>query len=165
MTYLLALSITTGLLCGAWMEISNFFGLIAWAGFAGCTTFFAAGGGKSGVKDALATNLSGVFWAVVTMGLTNLIGLPHAGTFSTIIITAIMCLQSKCKWLKFIPGAFVGSFSTFAAGGNWQGVAISLICGACLGYACEVSGKWLFKVTNSAKTEKLEKAAKSCVLE
>lgn len=162
MTYLLALSLTTGLLCGAWMEISSLFGLIAWAGFAGCTTFFAAGGGKSGVQDALATNLSGVFWAVVTMSLTNLLGIPHAGTFSTIVITAVMCLQSKCKWFKFIPGAFVGSFSTFAAGGNWQGVAIALVCGSFLGYACETSGKWLFKVTNPAQEKQMDQ---SCVLE
>ncbi len=162
MTYLVALSLTTGLLCGAWMELSTFFNLIAWAGFAGCTTFFAAGGGKQGVKDALATNLSGVFWAMVMIMLTQTFAIPHAGTISTIVITSVMCLQSKCKWLKFIPGTFVGSFSTFAAGGNWQGVALALVCGAFLGYACEASGKWLHKVSNPVKAMELDK---SCVID
>lgn len=162
MTYLVALSLTTGLLCGVWMELSSFFGLIAWAGFAGCTTYFAAGGGKQGFKDALATNLSGVFWAMVMISFTTAFAIPHAGTISTVVITAVMCLQSKCSWLKFIPGTFVGSFSTFASGGNWQGVAVALVCGALLGYACEVSGKWLFKVSNPKPTVEM---GKSCVID
>lgn len=153
MSYLIALSITTGILCGLWMEVSSVFGLIAWAGFAGCTTFFAAGGTKDGIKKGLITNLSGVFWAIMIMQINQLLPVPHIGAISTALITFIMCAQAKFSWFKFIPGTFVGSFSTFAAGGNWQGVAIALICGSLLGYACESSGIWLYKVAG-AKDEK-----------
>jgi hypothetical protein len=73
-----------------------------------------------------------------------------------------MCLQSKCALFKFIPGTFVGSFSTFAAGGDFKAVAVALVCGAFLGYACEVSGDWLYKMTNPTKQEMLEK---TCVVE
>jgi len=148
MEYLLALSITTGLLCGVWMEISSMFHLLAWAGFAGCTTFFAAGGKISGFKTAIFTNLSGVFWAVIIIQMTNYLGIPHATAISTALITFIMCMQSKCSLFAFIPGTFVGSFSTFAANGDWVAVVIALLCGAVLGLACETSGTWLHKITN-----------------
>lgn len=39
MSSLFSLSLTTAILCGAWMIGADAAGLIAWAGFAGCTTF------------------------------------------------------------------------------------------------------------------------------
>lgn len=140
MSYLMALSITTGILCGLWMEISAAFGLMAWAGFAGCTSFFAAGGKKEGFKGSLVANLSGVFWAVVIIQINQHLQIPHISAISTALITFAMCIQAKCKWLHFIPGTFIGSFSTFAAGGDWKAVGIALICGACLGFLCEWTG-------------------------
>ena len=38
-----ALSITTAILCGIWAYVAGIAGLISWAGFAGCTTYFASG--------------------------------------------------------------------------------------------------------------------------
>jgi len=152
MGYLIALSLTTAVLCGLWIEISAFLGLLAWAGFAGCTSFFAAGGKAKGFKSAVITNLSGVLWAVVTIHLSNLIGFTHAASISTALITFIMCAQSKNKLFEFIPGTFIGSFTTFAAGGDWKAVIPALLCGAVLGYACESSGIWLNKITNKRTT-------------
>jgi len=156
MEYLLALSLTTGILCGVWMDVSSTLHLLAWAGFAGCTTFFAAGGKKDGFKTAIVTNFSGVFWAVITIQITNYLGIPHNIAISTGIITFVMCIQAKWSLFQFIPGTFVGSFSTFAAGGDWKAVIPALICGALLGWACEASGTWLHKVTNkqSSTTDK-----------
>lgn len=159
MEYLLALSLTTGVLCGFWMEVSSLFNLLAWAGFAGCTTFFAAGGKKAGFKSAILTNLSGVFWAVVIIQLTMHLEIPHATAIYTAVITFIMCIQSKFSLLKFIPGTFVGSFSTFAAGGDWKAVVPALICGAILGWACESSGTWLYKITNKQNNTSGKNAA------
>ncbi|WP_052291992.1 DUF1097 domain-containing protein [Natranaerobius thermophilus] len=59
MKQLTALSITTAILCGIWIEVSYFINLPAWAGFAGCTAFFAADGKFEGFKSALFTTLSG----------------------------------------------------------------------------------------------------------
>ena len=45
------LSIVTAILCGIWSYLSGIVGLIAWAGFAGCTTYFATGKhGLLGIK-------------------------------------------------------------------------------------------------------------------
>jgi uncharacterized membrane protein YesL len=85
-------------------------------GFAGCTAFFAAGGMKNGgLKTALITGLSGVFWGMVIIAVSSLFVFPQSGTILTALITFIMCIQSKCKYFAYIPGAFIGCFSTFAA--------------------------------------------------
>lgn len=41
MSSLCALSIVTAVLCGIWSYLAGIVGLIGWAGFAGCTTYFA----------------------------------------------------------------------------------------------------------------------------
>ena len=61
MSSLCALSIVTAALCGIWSYLAGIAGLIGWAGFAGCTTYFACGKhGMSGVKKTMITNLTGV---------------------------------------------------------------------------------------------------------
>lgn len=144
MKKLTALSLTTGLLCGIWMWISSLLGIPSWAGFAGCTAFFAAGGKVQGFKKALSTTLIGVFWAVMIIQLNSLITIPYTTSISTALITFIMCYQANLNLFSFIPGTFIGSFSTFAAQGNWQLIAPALILGILLGISCELSGDYLF---------------------
>ena len=55
-----------------------------------------------------------------------------------------MCIIGKSKWFDFIPGTFMGCFSTFAAGGNWMILVPSLLMGALLGISCDKSGDWFF---------------------
>lgn len=141
---LTALSLTTAILCGIWVEVSGAIGLLGWAGFAGCTAFFAAGGKVQGIKKALPTTLCGVFWAMVIIQMCNYLNIGHISAISTALITFVMCIQAKIGLFEFIPGTFIGSFSTFASGGNWQGVVIALVIGVFLGFACETSGTWLF---------------------
>ncbi|MCT4565528.1 MAG: DUF1097 domain-containing protein [Maledivibacter sp.] len=145
---LAALSLMTAILCGIWVELSSALGLLGWAGFAGCTAFFAAGGKIQGLKSSLPATLSGVFWAMVIIKMCNYMEFSHVAGISTALITFIMCIQAKIKLFEFIPGTFIGSFSTFASGGDWKGVVITLILGAILGYACESSGTWFYNVTN-----------------
>lgn len=145
MSSLFSLSLTTAILCGGWMIGADITGLISWAGFAGCTTFFAAGGKKTGLKSAICTNLSGVFWAMLSIKVYAILGFSQAGTIMTVVITFFLCMQSKISFLKFIPGAFVGSFSTFAANGDWTRLIPSLILGVILGFLCEWTGNFLYE--------------------
>lgn len=154
MDSLFALSLMTAIFCGIWSALSSSLGLIAWAGFAGCTSFFAAGGKSKGFKKTILTNLSGVFWAMISIKICQYIEIEHIGAITTAVITFIMCIQAKIKFLDFIPGTFIGSVSTFAAGGNWKAVALALILGAILGYICESTGIWLFEVLNKKDNTK-----------
>ncbi|WP_270942732.1 DUF1097 domain-containing protein [Romboutsia lituseburensis] len=154
MDSLFALSLMTAIFCGLWSALSSSLGLIAWAGFAGCTSFFAAGGKLKGFNRAIFTNLSGVFWAIISIKICEYIEIQHIGAITTAVITFIMCIQAKIKFLDFIPGTFIGSVSTFAANGNWKAVVPALILGAILGYICESSGLWLFKIFNKKDNDK-----------
>lgn len=133
------LSITTGSLCFLWAAIGPSLGLLVWAGFAGCTSFFAAGGKAEGFKKTVAANISGVILATISIYLTGLINIEFLGAVITGVATFIMCAQGRFKLLSFIPGAFVGSYSTFASDGQSLIVLISLLIGAVIGYCCEKS--------------------------
>lgn len=147
MSSLFYLSITTAALCGTWVYLANITGLLAWAGFAGCTAFFAAGGIKSGgLKTALITNLSGAFWGMVIIAVSSFIVFPQSGTIITAVITFILCMQSKNKYLAFIPGSFIGCFSTLAAKGNYRILIPSLMLGAFLGLLCEYTGTKMYEL-------------------
>lgn len=145
---LMAVSISVGIFSGLWAYLSSAFGLITWAGFLGCTTYFAAGGKKEGFKKAIITNIAGVFWAVITIICSNKLGFSGAGALMTGIASFIMCAQAKWSLLDFIPGTFVGSCTTFAAQGDWKQAIPALICGAILGYVSESVGIWLYDILN-----------------
>jgi len=141
MKKLFSLSLTTGILCGFWILIGNALNIPTWIGFAGCTAFFAAGGySNNGVQKALFSTLSGVLWAVVIFRLSNYFPSEYSGAILTAIVTFIMCIQGGLKFFAFIPGTFVGSFSTFAADGHWEQVIPGLILGIILGFLCDYSG-------------------------
>ncbi|AAO36308.1 DUF1097 domain-containing protein [Clostridium tetani] len=145
MSSLIALSITTAILCAIWTYLSGVIGILGWIGFAGCTSFFAAGGKKEGFKASIVANISGVFWAMITIKLSSILNFNSGAAIATGLITFVMCAQAKNKYLAFIPGTFLGSFSTFAASGDWKAVLSGLICGAFLGYACEWTGNKLYE--------------------
>ena len=71
MSTLIAIAITTGILSGLWGWVAVSLGLLSWAGFLGCTTYFASPtDGIKGISLSIATNLSGVFWAMVIIKLS-----------------------------------------------------------------------------------------------
>lgn len=141
MPLIVIIGICTGVLSGVWVWSSMTWNLITFAGFLGWSTFFAAGGGEKGLKDALTTNLSGVVWgylmvqgsAWISPALGEMVGLPLAvavGAFA-------MCYQSRWQWFRFIPGAFIGSSTFFATNFNVPGSVFALVLGILFGYASE----------------------------
>lgn len=147
MSSLFALSLSTAILCGLWSFLASIIGLIGWAGFAGCTTYFASGHhGIKGLKKTIIPNLTGVACGMTIIILSQYVpSLGDSGIWCA-IITFVMCYIAKYEWFDFCPGTFVGCFSTFAANGQWQLLVISLLLGALLGLACDYFGKWIHQI-------------------
>ncbi|EPY2273353.1 DUF1097 domain-containing protein [Clostridium sporogenes] len=146
MSLLMCISISVGILSGLWEFLSSNFGLITWVGFIGCTSYYAVGGKLQGLKKSVATNMTGVLWAMLIIITSSYLGFSLAGAIMTGIFSFVMCAQARFELLSFIPGTFCGSCSTFGVNGNWQGVIIALLCGAILGYSSEMAGIWLHKL-------------------
>ncbi|NMB10030.1 MAG: DUF1097 domain-containing protein [Tissierellia bacterium] len=156
MTELLALSIVTGILCGIWSQLAPMLGLITWAGFAGCTTYFASGKhGKDGFLSTIRQNLFGVLCGMTIIFLSNKLPISLAPLIYSGFITFIMCIAKKIKGLEFIPGTFVGCFSTFASNGDWKVLVPTLLIGASLGVACDLGGKLFYKLATKNKIENI----------
>ena len=133
----------TALLCTIWMVIANTTGLLGWAGFAGCTAYFA--GPKKGVSALPLTFVcvgSGVAYALISVHLGNQIDFAQIGLVFTFVTTFLMCAGGKIGIISFVPGAFMGSFSTFAAGGDFM-IVPSIAAGIILGLCCDTLGKKL----------------------
>ncbi|WP_072930514.1 DUF1097 domain-containing protein [Nissabacter archeti] len=153
MNVLLPLALTTGLLSGLWAWVAVSLGLLGWAGFLGCTAYFACPqGGLRGLAVAGLTTLSGVFWAQVIMDGTAL--QPEwtmLGYLMTGVVSFLMCVQAANRWLAFVPGTFIGACAMFAAQGNWRLVLPSLLVGLVFGYAMKSSGLWLAARSKTGK--------------
>lgn len=124
MSSLCALSIVTAVLCGIWSYLAGIVGLIGWAGFAGCTTYFACGKhGMSGVKKTVVTNLAGVLCGMTIITLSKFS--PVFGNLGIWcgIITFVMCIIAKSEWFDFCPGTFLGLACEY--GGNWLYQAVT----------------------------------------
>jgi len=146
MSYLTALSIVTAILCGAWSYLAGLAGLIAWAGFAGCTTYFASGShGIQGLKRTVLPNMAGELCGMANIALSNVF--PAFGEYGIwcAVLTFVMCIIAKFELFDFCPGTFMGCFTTFAADGDWKMLVPSLAAGAVLGVACDYGAKWLHK--------------------
>ncbi|MGD8110274.1 DUF1097 domain-containing protein [Vibrio sp. TRT 21S02] len=153
MSTLFAISLTTGILSGVWGWVAVSLGLLSWAGFLGCTSYFASPkSGVVGLLQSLLTNMAGVFWALVIIHLSNFVSLEIMGYVITAVVAFFMCIQAKQQWLSYIPGTFIGSCATFAADGNWSLVVPSLILGGIFGYLMKASGLWLHQKSNQPKT-------------
>jgi len=156
MNVLVMIAITTGILSGIWGWVAISLGLISWAGFLGCTAYFACPkGGLRGLVISTLTCLSGVFWAEVIIAGSSL--RPEwtiVGYMLTGVVAFLMCLQAWQQWLAFVPGTFIGACATFAAQGDWRQVVLSLLVGLLFGYAMKNSGLWL-----AERREKQRRAA------
>lgn len=146
MNLIVAISITTAICCGAWYAIACAVGLCAWGGFAGCTSYFASGKqGAQGVKTALLTNLAGIAIAMASIFLGTMFpAIDKVGIWSGIVSFTIVMLMHT-KLFNFTTGTFIGCFSTFAIGGNWKLLVVSIVLGELVGCACDLSGRWFYK--------------------
>lgn len=159
MNVLVAIAITTGILSGIWGWVAVSLGLLSWAGFLGCTAYFACPpGGLKGFGISLCTLLSGVFWAeVIIYGGALRPEWTILGYVLTGIVAFLMCIQAQQRWLAFVPGTFIGACATFAANGDWQMVVPSLLVGLVFGYAMKNSGLWLAaRKQRQAERQKVE---------
>ncbi|WP_067517133.1 DUF1097 domain-containing protein [Endozoicomonas ascidiicola] len=145
MPQLFCIALTTGLLSGLWAWIADSFHLLTWAGFLGCTSFFATQGDLRSLAGSIATNISGIVWAMVMIYASTIIESSIINYVVIAVVSFLMCIQAHKKWLAYIPGTFIGACSTFAANGDWKIVAISLLIGALIGYAMKHSGLWLHR--------------------
>lgn len=145
MNVILAIAITTGILSGIWGWVAVSLGLLSWAGFLGCTAYFACPtGGLKGLVISACTTMSGVIWALVIIHGSALA--PHleiVGYIMTGIVAFLMCIQAKQVLLSFVPGTFIGACATFAGQGDWKLIVSSLAVGLLFGYAMKNSGLWL----------------------
>lgn len=157
MDLVVALGISIGILIAAWVYVAvgmPELGLIVWAGIVAWATFYAAGGGASGLQKSIASNLAGNFWAAVALFVTASLGgslLVLSLAFG--VVAFIFCVQSKIPLFAFIPGAFLGAATWVGvdvAGAGGDGgvvdmadvmIPVSMVVGAILGYVSEMVGK------------------------
>lgn len=131
----------TALCCMVWMAAASRLGLPGWAGFTGCTAYFAAPAkGAKSLPVTLASVISGILYALVSIYAGGRFPGETVGLILTFVTTFLMCAGGSTRFLAFVPGAFMGSFSTFAAGGSIKAV-IAIIIGVFLGYVCDGLGK------------------------
>lgn len=153
MGLLTALGIVIGLLVAVWVYVSvgvPSLGLIVWVGVIGWASFYAAGGGVTGLKKAIACNLAGAIIAGIAATLAGVIG---GGLITLCILLAIavfiMCVMAKVDILSFIPGSFLGAAAFFGSGVKLDAsivmLLVSLICGVVLGYVSEAGAKAIAK--------------------
>lgn len=130
---------------GLWSVLSSYIGLITWIGFAGCTSYFACDKKRmKGVATSITTNLTGIAWAIISIYLGSRLNLSFGMALSCSLISYMIIIQAKMKGLRFIPGAFIGCFATFAVAGEWQSVLPSILIGIFIGYIADITGDWLY---------------------
>lgn len=154
MNRLISLALTTGILSGVWGWTAVSLGLIGWAGFLGCTAWFASPiSGPKGLLTVGCTMMSGVAWALVIIHGSALA--PHLEIFSYVmtgIVAFLMCIQASQLLLSFVPGTFIGACATFAGEGDWRLVVPSLLLGLAFGFAMKSSGIWLARSRETKQT-------------
>lgn len=160
MNILLSIAMTTGILSGIWGWVAVSFGLLSWAGFLGCTAYFACPqGGVKGLLISACTVMSGVAWAqVIIHGAALAPHLNILGYLMTGVVAFLMCIQAKNVLLSFVPGTFIGACATFAGQGDWRLVIPSLAVGLVFGYAMKNSGLWLASCRAQPLLKEQEKA-------
>jgi hypothetical protein len=95
------------------------------------------------LAKTIASNLSGVLWALLALTLWNRFG-GGVPMLSLLVGLAafIMVIQAKIPALSFIPGAFLGAATAVSvvvgANGTYTSTIIALVAGAVLGYLSEM---------------------------
>ncbi|WP_420271193.1 DUF1097 domain-containing protein [Klebsiella quasipneumoniae] len=150
----LSIAMTTGLFSATWIVLATLLHLPAWAGFLGCTTYFAINNNSSSALFICALSLaSGVAWACASLGvLQQYHGSLLILVVSTGTIAFFMCIQARLKYLSFIPGAFIGSCTVFASDVHLISSIAALFAGLLAGFLMKFSGLWLHKLTSAGRS-------------
>ena len=118
MNILISIAITTGILSGIWGWVAVSLGLLSWAGFLGCTAYFACPqGGLKGLLISACTLLSGVVWALVIIHGSALA--PHLGIVSYVMTVAFFCAWHLYRRMRDVCRAGgLATGSVFAGAGT-----------------------------------------------
>ncbi|MDD2981278.1 MAG: DUF1097 domain-containing protein [Hespellia sp.] len=150
------LAISMAFYAGLWTWLCKETGMLSWIGFAGCTTYFACGKSNlQGIGAALISNVSGVMWALISIVLGKIWSWSYGTVFVCAFISYMIIMQAKIEVLKFIPGAYIGCFVTFAAEGEWQKIFPAVVLGVLLGWITDNTGNRLYRQIHTAETEEL----------
>ncbi|MEJ8555194.1 DUF1097 domain-containing protein [Tepidibacter sp. Z1-5] len=145
-------SLFSAIIAFTWSNISALGGIFVWVGFAGWTSFCVADETDSIKKmiKSYSCNLSGIFWASLTIYISSLIGIPMVTNLLTCgVATFILIYQSKFKRFSCVPCNFIGCFITFGLNGDFKMAAIGLLCGSILGYLSDKAGILAFRFKSS----------------
>ncbi|HGL4481274.1 MULTISPECIES: DUF1097 domain-containing protein [Klebsiella] len=149
----LSIAITTALFSAIWVILATTLNIPAWAGFLGCTTYFAINqhSRKAFLICALSL-ISGSFWACMSLELTQFCsGSLFVLFIATGLIAFFMCIQARLIILSFIPAAFIGSCTVFAGANQLTSSLEALFIGLLTGYLMKSSGYKLHELTESEK--------------
>lgn len=147
------LGISMAFYAGLWTLFCEKTELASWIGFAGCTSYFACGKKRlHGIGNALVVNVSGVCWAMLSIRLGNVWGWSGGSAVLCAFISFMIIIQAKIKTLSFIPGAYIGCFTTFAAQGDWKMILPVLFLGAIMGCITDITGEGLQKIFSGILT-------------
>ena len=94
-------------------------------------------------------NLFGVLCGMAIIILSTKFPFSFDQVLYSGFLTFIMCIVGRYKKLSFIPGTFVGCFSSFAVNGEWKMLVPALVVGALLGVACDLGGKAFYDLTSN----------------
>lgn len=139
-----SLALAMAFYAAVWTVLCEHTGMASWIGFAGCTTYFASGKKSfQGIGTAFAVNIAGTGWALLSITAGRLWDWEYGTAVLCAVISYLIIIQANIKALSFIPGAYIGCFTTFAAGGDWKQLIPALTLGILLGWATDVTGTWL----------------------
>lgn len=121
---LLPVSISIGVLCGLWFQITMWLPwLVAWVGYAAWASFYYAGGDQKALGKSIAANVAGMvqgavfFWLWTQFGGGNIILLSiWIGVFCF-----VMTIEGNIPLLSAIPGQFLGAAVFFGNLGGHKG--------------------------------------------
>lgn len=146
---IMASALGSGILSGLWAWIGGMLSaakpeyFATWAGFVGLTSYFAAGCGKQGIVRSISSNLTGILIGctiiLLSTGKSNTFGAIVTGIFSWLI-----CYLAHVDLTKYAFCTFMGGYSAFATGGNWQLLVICTIIGNLVGHMCVLLGNFIY---------------------
>ena len=146
-----SIAITTAILSALWIIVATLLNLPSWAGFLGCTTFFAFNDNRVKALFTCAFSLaSGATWACMSLAIINL----SKGSLCILFIATgamaiLRCIQARLKYVSFIPGAFIGSCTIFSNTEHIFESLIALFIGLFSGFLMNYSGIYLHRMTTS----------------
>ena len=148
MNGLTATGVTVGICAGLWQLVSSHVGLsqgwelLGTIGFVAFCSFYAAGGGNSGMVWAFFAALA-AGWLASVSGLSTF----WASVIMTVPFSAVVVWQGRFGLLSFIPGGFLGMTLFFASGMNWTVTLLGFLAGNCVGIISEYGGQKLSEAT------------------